>query len=35
MEAAVGDRIVVAATDLGGHMRDGEIISNGLIGPGQ
>ena len=29
MEAAVGDRIVVAATDLGGHMRDGEIIKVG------
>ena len=29
MEAAVGDRIVVAAADLGGHMRDGEIIKVG------
>jgi Rv2632c-like/Domain of unknown function (DUF1918) len=26
MEAAVGDRIVVAAAVLGGHVRDGEII---------
>ena len=32
MEAAVGDRIVVAATDLGGHMRDGEIIKVGSHG---
>jgi hypothetical protein len=32
MEAAVGDRIVVAATDLGGHMRDGEIIKVGNHG---
>jgi Rv2632c-like/Domain of unknown function (DUF1918) len=26
MQAAVGDRIVVAAAMLGGHVRDGEII---------
>ena len=32
MEAAVGDRIVVAAADLGGHMRDGEIIKVGSHG---
>ena len=27
MEAAVGDRIVVAAAVLGGHVRDGEILA--------
>ena len=32
MEAAVGDRIVVAAADLSGHMRDGEIIKVGSHG---
>ena len=32
MEAAVGDRIVVAAANLGGHMRDGEIIKVGSHG---
>ena len=32
MEAAVGDRIVIAATNLGGHMRDGEIIQVGSHG---
>jgi hypothetical protein len=32
MEAAVGDRIVVAAANLGGHMRDGEIIKVGSFG---
>jgi hypothetical protein len=32
MEAAVGDRIVVAAAMLGGPMRDGEIIEVGSHG---
>jgi Domain of unknown function (DUF1876)/Domain of unknown function (DUF1918) len=32
MEAAVGDRIVVAAAMLGGPMRDGEIIEVGTHG---
>lgn len=32
MEAAVGDRIVVAAATLGGPMRDGEIIEVGSHG---
>jgi hypothetical protein len=32
MEAAVGDRIVVAAAKLGGHMQDGEIINVGSHG---
>ena len=32
MEAAVGDRIVIAATNLGGHVRDGEIIQVGSLG---
>jgi hypothetical protein len=32
MEAAVGDRIVVAAANLSGHMRDGEIIKVGSLG---
>ena len=32
MEAAVGDRIVVAAAALGGPMRDGEIIEVGSHG---
>ena len=32
MEAAVGDRIVVAAANLGGPMRDGEIIKVGSHG---
>lgn len=32
MEAAVGDRIVVAAANLSGHMRDGEIIKVGSHG---
>ena len=32
MDAAVGDRIVVAAADLGGPMRDGEIIKVGSHG---
>jgi Domain of unknown function (DUF1918) len=32
MEAAVGDRIVVAAAMLGGPMRDGEIIKVGSHG---
>jgi uncharacterized protein DUF1876/uncharacterized protein DUF1918 len=32
MEAAVGDRIVVAAAVLGGPMRDGEIIEVGSHG---
>jgi hypothetical protein len=32
MEAAVGDRIVVAAANLGGHLRDGEIIKVGSHG---
>mgnify|MGYP001038499127 CR=1 FL=1 len=32
MEAAVGDRIVIAATNLGGHVRDGEIIQVGSVG---
>jgi Domain of unknown function (DUF1918) len=32
MEAAVGDRIVVAAANLGGHIRDGEIIKVGSFG---
>ena len=32
MEAAVGDRIVVAGANLSGHMRDGEIIKVGSHG---
>jgi hypothetical protein len=32
MEAAVGDRIVVAAATLGGPVRDGEIIEAGSHG---
>ena len=32
MEAAVGDRIVVAAAKLGGHMQDGEIMRVGSHG---
>ena len=32
MEAAVSDRVVVAATILGGPMRDGEIIMVGSHG---
>jgi len=32
MEAAVGDRIVVAAATLGSPMRDGEIIQVGSDG---
>ena len=32
MDAAVGDRIVVAAANLGGPMRDGEIIKVGSHG---
>ena len=32
MEAAVGDRIVVAAAALGGSLRDGEIIEVGSHG---
>jgi hypothetical protein len=32
MEAAVGDRIVVAPGNLGGHLRDGEIIKVGSYG---
>jgi Domain of unknown function (DUF1918) len=32
MEAAVGDRIVVAAAALGGPLRDGEIIEVGSHG---
>jgi hypothetical protein len=32
MDAAVGDRIVVAAASLSGHIRDGEIIEVGSRG---
>ena len=32
MDAAVGDRIVVAAANLGGPLRDGEIIKVGSHG---